>query len=122
MQIFITVIAFCGLMFLGTWLESARGHVFPEHAEPQVGATVSVSPTKVRIWFDGALEPVSSTLRVQDASGKQVDKGDWHLDPSDATLLEVSLHPLSPGTYRVIWRVVARDGHRTKGDYTFTVK
>jgi methionine-rich copper-binding protein CopC len=117
------VVTLCGLMLLGTWLEAAWGHVFPEHAEPQVGATVTVSPTSVRIWFDGALEPAFSTLRVQDTtSGQQVDKGDVHVDPSDATLLEVSLHPLSPGTYRVIWSVVARDGHRTEGDYTFTIK
>jgi hypothetical protein len=34
----------------------------------------------------------------------------------------VSLPSLSPGTYRVIWSVVARDGHRTEGDYTFTIK
>ena len=122
MQTFLTVIVLCSPMLLSTWLEVAWGHVFPEHAEPQVGATVTISPTSVRIWFDGALEPVFSTLRVQDASGKRVDKGDGHVDSSDPTLLEVSLPSLPPGTYRVIWSVVARDGHRTEGDYTFTIK
>jgi methionine-rich copper-binding protein CopC len=34
----------------------------------------------------------------------------------------VSLPPLPPATYRVIWSVVARDGHRTEGDYAFTIK
>lgn len=109
-------------MLLCLWAEAVWGHVFPEHAEPRVGAMVTASPTNVRIWFDGALEPVFSTLRVQDASGKQVDNGDGHVDPSDPTILEVSLPLLPPGTYRVIWSVVARDGHRTEGDYTFTIK
>ncbi len=55
-------------------------------------------------------------------SGKKVDKGDGHVSPSDATLLEAGLSPLSPGNYQVAWSVVARDGHRTEGNYLFTVK
>ncbi|MGH7909814.1 MAG: copper resistance CopC family protein [Thermodesulfobacteriota bacterium] len=116
------IIALCGFIFVGAWQEVASCHVFPEHADPEVGATVTVAPTRVRIWFDGALEPAFSTLRVENESGEQVDRGDGHGDPSDPTLLEVSLPPLPPGIYRVIWSAVARDGHRTEGDYTFTIK
>ena len=111
-----------GLLLLGAWSGMAWGHAFPDHAEPQVGARVNSSPNLVRIWFDGAVEPAFSKIRVQDENGQQVDKGDGHIDSSDATLLEVSLPSLPPGTYRVIWSVVARDGHRTQGDYTFTIK
>jgi methionine-rich copper-binding protein CopC len=39
-----------------------------------------------------------------------------------AKLLEASLPPLPPGTYRVVWSVVSKDGHRTQGDYTFAIK
>ncbi|MBI3326806.1 MAG: copper resistance protein CopC [Nitrospinae bacterium] len=116
------IIALCGLVLLSPWPRLAWGHAFPQSAEPRVGARVTASPSHVRIWFDGALEPPFSTLRVQNASGQQVDEGDGRVDAADATLLEVSLPPLSPGTYRVIWSVVARDGHRTEGDYTFTVQ
>jgi hypothetical protein len=116
------VLVLCGFIFVGAWQESASGHVFPVHAEPDVGATLSVAPTRVRIWFDGVLEPAFSTLRVEDASGKQADNRDTRVDPSDATVLEVSLPPLPSGTYRVIWSAVVRDGHRTQGDYTFTIK
>ena len=114
-------------VFIGTLLSLACGaekiyaHVFPNHSEPRVGATVPAAP-RVRIWFDGALEPAFSTLRVDNAAGQRVDKGDSGVNPSDRTLLEVSLPPLPPGTYRVIWSVVARDGHKTEGDFTFTVK
>jgi methionine-rich copper-binding protein CopC len=100
----------------------SSGHVFPLHSEPKVGATVGSSPGLARIWFDGALEPAFSTIIVQDASGKRVDKKDGHVHSSDSTLLEVGLPPLPAGTYRVIWNVVARDGHRTNGDYTFVIK
>jgi methionine-rich copper-binding protein CopC len=115
-------IALCGLVLMGVWLGTAWGHVFPSRSEPRVGATVAVPPTRVRIWFDSAVQPAFSTLRVQNESGQPIDKGDGHVDSSDITLLEVSLPPLSPGAYRVMWSVVARDGHRAEGSYTFTVK
>lgn len=102
--------------------EVSLGHAFPDHSDPKVGATISVSPERVRIWFDGALEPAFSKIMVHSVDGKMVDKGDGRVNPSDPTLLEVSVPQLSPGTYRVIWNVVARDGHRTMGDYTFTLK
>ena len=100
----------------------SQGHAFPDHSDPKVGATVSGSPANVRIWFDGDLEPVFSTIAVQNEGGKKVDKGNGRVNPSNSTLLEVSVPPLPAGTYRVFWSVVARDGHRTMGDYSFVIK
>ena len=99
----------------------SRGHAFPDHADPRVGSTVP-PPASVRIWFTGALEPAFSTIAVLDSNGRKVDKGDGRVNTSDATLLEISVQTLAAGTYRVVWNVVSRDGHRTNGDHTFTVK
>lgn len=109
-------------IFLSALPTMVWGHAFPDRSEPKVGATLIVAPTVVRIWFDSALEAAFSTLHIQNANGQQVDKGDAHVDPSDPTLLEVSLPTISSGTFRVLWSVVARDGHRTEGNYTFTIK
>ena len=87
-----------------------------------MGHTVEASPPAVRIWFDGQIEPVFSRLRVEDADKHRVDKGDARVSSSDGTLLEVGLPSLPAGRYRVYWSVVARDGHRTEGDFPFTVK
>jgi copper resistance protein C len=100
----------------------AHAHAYPDHADPKVGSTISASPAKVRIWFDSALEPAFCSIMVHIDKGAMVDKRDGHVDPSDPTLLEISVPPLPPGPYRVYWSVVARDGHRTSGDYTFTIK
>jgi len=97
-------------------------HAFPDHSEPRVGATVEGSPASVRIWFDGDLEPVFTTIAVKDSKGQQVDGGKGRVNPTDPTLLETELPKLPPGTYQVIWEALARDGHRTKGDYTFTIQ
>jgi methionine-rich copper-binding protein CopC len=96
-------------------------HVFPDHSSPRVGSTITKTPKSVKIWFDGELEPLFSTLKVTDAQGTRVDSSNAHVDTSDHTLLQVGLHPLQPGVYRVSWIAVSRDGHRTNGDYSFTL-
>jgi methionine-rich copper-binding protein CopC len=116
------IIAIIFLAFLCALPNEASGHAFPDHSDPKVGASLSVPPSAVRVWFDSALEPAFSNIMVHNAHEEMVDKGDSRVNPSDPTLLEVSVPQLPPGTYRVIWHVVARDGHRTEGDYTFTVR
>jgi len=118
----LSVVSVLALSLLCALPSVGRGHAFPDHSDPKVGATVSPPPKGVYIWFDGDLEPAFSKMMVQDAGGKRVDQGNARVNPSNSALLEVGLAPLPPGTYRVIWNVVSRDGHRTNGDYTFTVK
>ncbi len=100
----------------------AAAHAFPERAEPRVGAVIRTAPAEVRIWFDGDLEPAFSRIGVTDGSGQRVDRGDSRVDPQNRRLLRVSLPPLAPGVYKVGWSVLAVDGHRTRGDYTFTLR
>ncbi len=113
------------LLLAGAFLLSpgaAWAHAFPDHSEPRVGATVTATPAQVRIWFDGELEPVFSTMRVEDANKRRVDKGDARVNPQDKRVLEVSVPPLPAGKYYVFWSVIARDGHRTEGDFRFLIQ
>ena len=100
----------------------ASAHAFVDHAEPKVGSDNSASPAIVKIWFTQAIEPAYSSVSVYDANGKQVDKKDAHVDGNDKKLLTVSLPQLSAGAYKVTWRVLSVDTHRTQGDFKFTVK
>jgi methionine-rich copper-binding protein CopC len=117
-----TIIAVLSLAFASVLPEASWGHAFPDHSDPKVGSTVSASPAQVRIWFDSDLEQAFSTLMVHNADGKMIDKRDTRVGPADPKLLQVSVPPLPPGIYLVIWNVVARDGHRTNGQFSFTIK
>jgi copper resistance protein C len=99
---------------------AAFAHAFMDRALPAVGATVRGSPAEVRLRFTETLG-AASAVRVLDTSGRQVDRKDARVDREDAALLRVSLPPLAPGTYRVLWRVVTPDSHTSEGDYTFVV-
>jgi len=102
-------------------VSAARAHAFLDHADPRVGSTVHGSPTEVKIWFTEGLILPFSDLKVLDASGKEVQKADKHLDPSNKELLIVSVPPLTPGKYTVSWRATAVDTHVTNGTFKFTV-
>jgi methionine-rich copper-binding protein CopC len=115
-------LAVVSLLFLCGFPPLSWAHAFPDHSDPKVGATLNSSPSLVRIWFDSDLETAFSKITVRNADDKAVDKGDSRVDAADPKLLQVNLPALPPGKYRVIWSVVARDGHRTNGDFTFKVK
>lgn len=110
------------VVFLLAWQTAGWAHAFLDHADPKVGSTVANSPVQVKVWFTQDLEPAFSTLEVQDAQGKEVDKKDAHLDDKDKTLFVVSLPPLASGTYTVIWHAVSVDTHKTQGRFEFNVK
>lgn len=110
------------ILILNLFPSSAWGHAFPLRSEPRVGRTTATSPPDVKIWFDGELEPAFSTIAVYNSAKQRVDKGNGRVSPSDATILEVDLPPLPSGTYRVYWSVVAKDTHRTEGDFPFTIE
>jgi len=113
------ILFFCLVLLLSASRVSA--HAFLEHSDPSVGSKVHSAPTAVRIWLTEAIEPRFSSIQVFDATGKQVDKRDTHPDPSNRSLLQVSLPRLGPGSYKVVWRIVSVDTHRTNGDFTFQI-
>ncbi len=100
---------------------AARAHAFLDHASPAVGSTVQRAPVAISLWFTQELEPAFSTVSVVDQAGNRVDGGDVRVDGKDATVLHVSLKPLPPGRYKVIWHVVSVDTHTTEGNFTFRV-
>jgi methionine-rich copper-binding protein CopC len=95
----------------------AHAHAALTQASPRVGSTVAASPTEVRMWFSEALEPAFSGAAIVDQSEAKAV-----VDPNDRKELVIPVvRPLPPGRYQVKWAVVSVDGHRTEGDFRFTV-
>ena len=97
-------------------------HAFVSRSEPRAGANLGDSPSRIRIWFDGPVEPLFIDVRVETEDKRRVDKSDARLSPNDNMLVEAGLPRLAPGRYRVFWSVIARDGHRREGSFSFLVK
>lgn len=99
----------------------AHAHALLDHSIPSVGSTVNGSPGEVKVWFTQGLEAAFSNLRVVDQSGARVDRRNSAVDPSDRTLMKVSLPSLPPGIYTVFWRALSVDNHSIKGNFTFEI-
>ena len=100
---------------------TAYAHVELETATPSVGGSVALAPSEVTIGYSASIEPRSSTIKVQDASGARVDMGDVHAAPGSDRRLAVGLKPLPTGIYKVFWQVTGSDTHKMEGTYSFTV-
>lgn len=116
----LTALLLAGLMFMLPAASFAHTHL--ERSAPAANAQLTHAPEKVQIWFSSKLEPKFAKVKVTDAQGAQVDKGGAAVNPNDPGLVEISVPPLAPGKYSVTWSVVATDGHRAKGEFSFTVK
>jgi methionine-rich copper-binding protein CopC len=113
------VIAVLGVTTAAVRVEA---HAFLVRAEPRVGSKVNKAPTEVRIWFGETVKANASSIQVFDVSGKQVDRRDTHSDRANRAVLCVSLLPaLTPGSYKVIWRVTSMDTHLTDGNFHFQI-
>ena len=105
------------MLFAG--IAGARAYL--DRATPAANSGVHQSPTEVKLWFTGPLDPPFSKAEAQDQSSKRVDKGEPRVDSTDRKLLRVSLPPLAPGRYRVTWRAVSVDTHASTGEFTFDI-
>jgi methionine-rich copper-binding protein CopC len=111
------------LLFLSVCVSGASGalaHAFLDRAVPPVGSTVK-APAEIALRFTEKIEASFSTVQVTGPGGERVDAGDVHADEHEPSVLRVSLKPLAPGTYKVVWRVVSVDTHVTEGDFRFKV-
>jgi len=99
---------------------TAFAHAQLDHAVPKVGSSVAQSPKEVVLWFTEKLEPAFSSIEIRNEQGAAVTIGKATV-VGDRTQLRVPVKSLPPGTYKVIWRVLSVDTHRTQGDFTFRV-
>jgi methionine-rich copper-binding protein CopC len=100
---------------------SAFAHAHLKTSQPAAGSIVETAPTELTLWFTERLEPAFCNVKVIDGTGNRVDRGQAAHDSADPNVLHVALEPLSSGVYKIVWRVVATDGHAMTGTFAFTV-
>ncbi len=100
----------------------ADAHARLVSATPAASSTVA-APKQVTLRFSEALAPRFSAFDLMKADGSKVTVA-TRVPPKDRkTVVGVVSGQLAPGSYMVMWHAAAADdGHRTKGDFSFTVR
>jgi len=119
--------AFLRFFVLAAWLfclavpEQALAHAQLVSSTPAANEMAIPPPTELRLKFSEGVELKFTKVTLTGPGSKAVKTGPAKLDPSDSSLLIVPLaSPPADGQYTVNWQAVAKDGHKTKGSYSFT--
>ena len=113
------------ILLLATTLVSGRtwAHARLRTGVPAVGSAIAASPNEIRLGLSEGVEVRFSSITLTDAHNNAVSIEAAIADPNDRKTLVVKLRgPLLPGTYRVDWKVVSVDSHKTTGLFIFVVK
>lgn len=101
---------------------SAWAHAGLQASTPEKDAEIAAAPKEITLQFNEKLESAFSTAKLIDSTGKQVNVEKPTLDANNPSVMKLPVPALSPGKYKVEYVGVGHDGHRRKGDYSFTVK
>lgn len=116
------VVALAAVVFVPV----ARAHAEIEECTPPIDGTVETAPEKLTCKASQGMKAEGSALKVFDANGVQVDKGDSAVDLNDPDRVTISVSldmaKMEHGVYTVKWTTVsADDGDEADGEFKFTV-
>lgn len=102
---------------------AALAHAHLTQQSPAANAQVTASPQALTLNFSEGVEPAFSGATLTGPQKEQIKTGKATRNEQDKTQLIIPLvQPLETGKYTVDWHVVSVDGHKTKGQYSFSVK
>lgn len=99
-----------------------RLHLELRDSAPQADSTIVESPSEVRLFFSEPPQSNGSSVRLVTAQEELVETTEAVADEEDPRQVFITLGEdvtLDDGTYTVMWRVIAQDGHAQRGDFVF---
>lgn len=101
---------------------SASAHPGLVSSTPKAGELLSSGPKTIRLTFNEPVEPSFTTVKVTESSGKDLVVQPAKAEGDDSRSISSPVTGTTGGIYKVRWSALRRDGHRMKGEFTFTVK
>lgn len=98
-------------------------HAHLQQQTPAANSEVSPAPQTLTLNFSEGIEPGFSGVTLTGPDRRIIPVGKAVRNEKDNTQLVIPLNEaLGDGLYTVEWHVVSVDGHKTKGQYQFSVK
>ena len=103
--------------------QQALAHAHLKTETPSADSQVSIAPTELTLGFSEGIEPNFSKVELVGPNNQPIKTDALKLATNDNTQALIALPtPLTSGKYVVSWHVVSVDGHKTQGNYSFSVK
>ena len=104
-------------------LSLAHAHGRLKSSTPKDGAILATPPEKIQLEFSEGIELKLSSVTVKGPAKTTVGTNPAIYAAGTDKAIEVALPAgLTAGTYTVDWRILSKDGHKTKGTFAFTLK
>ncbi|MCG3209506.1 MAG: Copper transport protein YcnJ [Anaerolineae bacterium] len=118
----VCLLALFVLLITGINAPPAMAHASLIRSEPADSASLTDPPQEVRLWFNESISARFSSAQLLDVNAQPVEITHIQVDPTDPTLMILTLPRLSPGMYSIRWKVLSEtDGHFTQGFVVFGV-
>jgi len=114
------VLLFSGLVFFLPASRSAFAHAILLNAAPAADSTVTGPEVAVELRFNSRIDAKRSRLSFILPDRKLLPLTIEEQGPVDT--LRATAAGLKRGVYRLVWQVLASDGHISRGEVPFTVK
>lgn len=102
---------------------SVWAHAHLQQQIPAANSEVSPAPHALTLNFSEGIEPGFSGVTLTGPDKRVIPVGKATRSESNKAQLVIPLNEtLGDGLYTVEWHVVSVDGHKTKGQYQFSVK
>lgn len=98
-------------------------HAHAGTSTPANDAVVKSMPANVTLTLTEGLEGAFSSMTLVDENGRAVPTAKSTLAPNDNKTMVLPIgKELPAGAYTVKWQALSKDGHKTQGAWSFTVK
>ena len=105
---------------LGMTPQVVFAHARLVKSQPAAEALLSKPPARITLWFSEPPENNFSTIDLSDAKKKPIALSPLTAAADQGLTVQIT-QTLTPGTYRVRYRVLSQDGHVIKASFKFTV-
>ena len=97
-------------------------HLHLLRSEPAANDTVATAPAAIKFWFSERPELAITTVKLTTSGGASVALAPLVVDTgANGALVATVRGAIAKGTYQVMWRTTAMDGHPATGHFDFVV-
>jgi methionine-rich copper-binding protein CopC len=100
-------------------VNAAFGHAVIVASSPRTNAVVKSPNVQILLRFNVQIDAKRSRVMLLGPDGKA--KAITVRQSTSADSLSAEAAGLAPGKYKILWQVLAKDGHITQGEIPFTV-